>query len=591
MIMLMLRILLFAASAAGWLVVLNKKYDVAAEFAPAIYCSGCSGVLFFAGIWNLLPEAAAAITIGGLLCAAWAVWKKVRLSRRTWWVAAGFGAALLYFAWLHCGEQFTETDSFTHWALIIRELLVLDRMPNFSDGVILFQAYPMGSALWVYYVCRVAGWGESFFLFAQQIMLLSFILPIFAWVTKEKWHMAVLAVGYSVFALCANIPVNELMVDSLMPMAAVALFCIGSCYREEKALWCAMPLLVFLMQVKNSGVFFAAAILACFLVFRGRELLARRSLGYRFLTLDVLVPFASFLLWQKHVDLVFPFGDESLHAMSTANFANTVSEKTAEDIRQICLNIWTSATSLKNNTVSLMAFLTLVLIGLIVYDRCRRKEIKKWTALLCVDWAVYIVYVLGLLATYLFSMERAEALRLASFRRYLQSYGIFVYGITLAQIMRYGDLGRPGKGAAALCLVLALVPFWNPDGFVFRYPDGWKSLVSRSDNSDTTLTTVRGHTAEYGELAPYMSYYVYNGSEKSISRNYLVHVLRYELRSDKVWVDEDFDPFQGDIKSLGADYLYIWTSDEKSDAFLRENGLEKACGQSGKIINLMGLGS
>lgn len=349
MLLLMLRSLVFAVSVAGYLMLLNKKFSVIMEFAPAVYCSSCVSLLYVAGLLNILPEMAAAITIGGVLCAVWGARAKLRFPGRTWCIIGCFGLVSLYFAYLLLGVQFTNTDNFTHWGLAIREMLLLDRMPNFTDEVILFQAYPMGTALWGYYVCRVVGLGDTCFAFVQQLMQLCFLLPLFAWITRKKWYLIFLPVSYALYAMCSNIAVSDLLVDSLLAIAAVALFAIGAYYRDRKetAVWCAMPMLVLLLQIKNSGVFFFAAYLVYILISWRGELGARKSLRNQFLVLNGLIPAASLVLWNKHVKYVFPNGDDSLHAMSASYFESVFGEKTLDEICRIFADVWASAASPK----------------------------------------------------------------------------------------------------------------------------------------------------------------------------------------------------------------------------------------------------
>lgn len=557
MITIALRGLIFTASVAGWLMLLNKKYGIAMEFAPAVYCSGCSSLLFFAGLWNVLPEVAAVITLAGGLGLLWGLHKRLCFSKRSWIVLGCFGAVLLYAVWLLFGVMFVDTDNFSHWGLVIRELLLLDRLPNFADPVIEFQSYPLGSSLWSYYVCQGTGLGEDCFLLMQQVMQLSLILPVFAWMTKKNRALIFLPIGYGLYALCANVSVDQLQVDTLLGVTAAALFAVGVYYREEKqkAIWCALPLLVLQVQIKNSGIFFAAAFMLYFGFLWRKELFDRKNLGKTFLLLDVFVPLFSFLLWNRHVKYAFEAAEETIHAMSAANFAAVAGDKTGADIRAILAEVIRHATSLRQDTFYIMALMTLAIVIAMVWDKKAKKE---WFGILLADWIWYLAYVAGLFGTYVFSMVREEAMYLAAYRRYSQTFGIFIFGFTVVQLTRCLNVEKAQKSAAVLCLIGAVLPFWNILGGGFQYETEWRSITHRMEPTGTVLETVRQQREQYGEIDDYMSYYVYFDKEtESMSLNYLAHVLRYELRSHKLFLTGDFEACEGDIQKMDADYLYI----------------------------------
>lgn len=593
MLMLLLRGLVFALSTAGYLMLLNKRFRVNLAFAPALYCTGCSCLMFLAGILNYMPEMTAVIAVGGLGCFVWGLKQKFRFPVRDWLTMGAFGVVLMYFAYLLLGVQFTNIDNFTHWGMVVREMLLADRMPNFDDALIWFQAYPLGSSLWIYYVCRLVGLGDTCFSFVQQIMQLSFLLPVFVWLSRKKWYLAVIPLGYSLYALCANISVSDLLVDSMLPMAAAALFCMAIYYRDEKekAVFCGVPMLFFLLQLKNSGIFFVVLYLLWIVFQWKQDLISRKSLRNQFLLWNVLVPFAGMSVWHKHVKLVFHNGEMSTHAMSGASFKTVFAEKSMEDVKLIFQHIWKEATSVKCEAFWMMLILTVAIVIAMIWNLRRHDALRKWALLLCADWGIYFLYLLGLYATYLFSMSLHEAEELISFERYLQTGAIFIYGITAVQFVRYGETdNRRGQAVFLLLgILMAVGPFWNPAGSL-RYEEGRTALVQRGDNAATIQTKVQQNMEEYGWICENMTHAVYiNDSVSRPDSVYLHYLLRYEFRSDRFQIIRDFSECPQDIRDLDAQYLYIWTPDEKSDAFLRENGLEEACGKQGRIINLMAL--
>lgn len=65
--MLYIKLGLFFLSIIGYILFLGNKFKVNAEFAPAIVCTACSGIMFIAGILNLMPITAIIIWLMGIV--------------------------------------------------------------------------------------------------------------------------------------------------------------------------------------------------------------------------------------------------------------------------------------------------------------------------------------------------------------------------------------------------------------------------------------------------------------------------------------------------------------------------------------------
>lgn len=108
------------------------------------------------------------------------------------WVKCYFKAGYVYFGFVIIvvllsvnGKVFSHYDNFSHWALVVKQMLSTNRFPNFEDTVIVYQEYPLGSAAFIYYVAKIVGVAESVWMFAQAYMTLACILPIFIFCKKK----------------------------------------------------------------------------------------------------------------------------------------------------------------------------------------------------------------------------------------------------------------------------------------------------------------------------------------------------------------------------------------------------------------------
>ena len=261
------KMFLFLLSMGGYVLLIRNRFHVRLEFAPALFCAFISTALFCAGILNLLLPAAALLFLGGL--AALAVYvveffkNRPTLPRRELLLYAGFLLAVLYFAILMYGIKVNEYDNFSHYAVVLKDMLRSDGLPSFKSINITFQSYPLGSSLFLYYVCRIVGMAESNALWANLLLSLSGIFALTAFVRKENGGF-IPVTAFALFALIWRADFNSLLVDTILPITAAAAFAMLYYYRADrkKAALLTALMLSFVVNIKNSGVFFAAACLA-----------------------------------------------------------------------------------------------------------------------------------------------------------------------------------------------------------------------------------------------------------------------------------------------------------------------------------------
>jgi len=241
----------------GICVAFYRKLDIPFAYTPALAAASISSVLFFAGLLNTLNLAVYVIYAAGIcgvgkqvlsVCKS----RKYDFDRKAAAILLLWLGFLIYFKILLAGAHFIHYDNFSHWGLVVRNMLENGRMPNFQDKIIQFQTYPLGSALFVYYFCKLTRSTEAFYMLANTMLTVSFLFPLLSFV-KDKLTGLVFVL-FSVFALSCNIKPTELLVDTMMPLAGVSLFCIlyedKICPRLKLLL--AVPFVIFLANVKTA---------------------------------------------------------------------------------------------------------------------------------------------------------------------------------------------------------------------------------------------------------------------------------------------------------------------------------------------------
>lgn len=559
---------LLLLSMFGYILFLVRKFCVRAEFSPAICCAGISGLMFIGGVLNVMPEMTVVLFLGGVLLLVKYFKEGTRLTRREIIIGSGLLLALLWFSWLFSGSMLTHYDNFSHWATVVKVMLGNDRMPNFEDGVILFQSYPLGSALFIYFFCRIVGASDACLLLAQLIMLLSFLLCISVHVRRENKYGVIFLLLFGMWALTINVAVFDLLVDTLLPLSGVAAFSMIYFYKDcaGKLFLCVSPLLTFLLNVKNSGVFFYIICVFLILIYSGKYIRENRT---RFMLSCFAVPLGTMFIWRKHVDLVFWNAMGSKHAMSLNNYRDIIAKKTMEDAVLIGKKVIKQAALWPGFWVLL--FITFLCVLVFLNNVLRRHSKRGELLFLFLTWTIYGGYVFSLYVMYLFSMPLGEALDLASWDRYMYSIVVFMYGIIIIYLIDHMLLLRKPLLVLSVFSVIC---------FTFISDRQIPALFQRQDYTQTDRYRFGSmlENAEAGDGA----YFIYPITEGE----YLYYMARYDLYPQKVTVASPQN-FSERIEKAGTlDYLVIWTHDENTDQYLAEHNLTQYIGMDNVCVPL-----
>ncbi len=456
-----LRLALFLLSSLGCWEALRRR-QLPLYFLPALTIALQFLVLFFAGLWNLLPQAAWGLYLGGLyLFFRFFRQDKLALPRRFLnWGYGLFALGILLSAMAVRGQVFSSYDDFSHWAVIVKSLLTNDRFPNFSDWYIGYQNYPLGSSAWVYFFSRFVGSSESIWMLAQAYMLLAMLLPLFTLVKNRTSLFAPLFLLLANGLLCYNISIYSLMVDSILPLTGTAALLFiwqeslnQSTPRKNSDLLWAAPLLCLAAQIKNSGILYVVLGIALLLFVACRDHRYRQTAF-----LCALCPLIVLLLWNRHCVYVFPNALDSFHAVSAENFSTVISQKTWSDIQYITQRVLTYIFTRRELIWLLGCILVLILIALVSK---RKAYAIKYTSYVLF---LYLFYSIGITLMYLFSMSLFEARNLASIDRYMKTIDISIYYITTACALDLlsGCFSSPRKSTAAFAALLLVGIFgWH----------------------------------------------------------------------------------------------------------------------------------
>ncbi len=546
-VQLMLRLLLLLISCYGYIRCIGKYLRW--EFTVGVFFASVCSTMFLAGILNILKEAAWGICLVGVFLAFRSLLRREPVQDVLCPGIAAFILACAVLLPIIHGLVFTDYDDFSHWGTVVKVLYTQNRFPNFSDSIITYQSYPTGSAAFIYYMLTVVGiHSEWFQLYVQAVFMVGVLASLFAFVRNWMgWIFA--AVMGAVFLLCSNGLIN-LLVDTLLPIVAVGGLCICHYYRDSfrrMVLW-AVPYLVSLVAIKNSGILLAIFLLLYALLYFQED-------GICSWLIASVSPLAALFLWQKHVQLVFDNGLNSRHAMSVTSITDKFAQKGLEEVAEVTDIYMNRMLSLSNPALYMLAAALILLILLCVLKRETRKDLRK---LVVFSVVCYVIYGIGMLGMYLSTMPYGEAVNLAGFSRYHRTILIFCGAFLYLAAAEAGkEVGETSVAVWALTALLsygALFPgLWynNPKhcGFIRI---GFEQLIT-----------------EY-RVKPEMRYCVVLDESTQQYNGYLKYTIRYLLDSANMFVGNIDDYEARENGWAGYDYLICFGETAEMDSFLVE---------------------
>lgn len=438
MLLTILRLSAFLLSAAGYVAFSRAYWKITPRASYIFVFSAQALIVYFAGLAGLLaPVSYALFGLGIVLLITLILNKKIKLAYNTSSLSAINLAFVAVFGAITASlidTFFVHYDNFSHWAVVVKYMLVTDRFPDAASAIIDFKSYPLGSSSFLYYIGKIVGNGEGIMLVGQAILLFASFYAVFGVIRDQKRFLlaALLGLGCSTMAYFnISIRVNNLLVDFLLP--ALALAAVGVLAVERGKFFTAclavLPVLGLLAIVKNTGIFFALLGFA-FLLYRSIQCQNAdpklRPFFWGALA-TILLSLVPLIVWNIHTSLAFPT-DAGKFSYDFQTLSAFTLDKTPAQIQYIAQLFLATATSLSQ--LPTLGFVLFNGVALVVYLIARFVFKKKWKllgTLLLLDLVV-VLYYGGILAMYLLSMPLDEALRLAGFDRYASSMILFLIG-------------------------------------------------------------------------------------------------------------------------------------------------------------------
>lgn len=274
--------LVFVGALTGFAAFFHRKFNVAPEALPLVCTATMTILVFLFGVVGLLQLGVYLVIAIGVLLLAWHVYLSAvgRYRMRDLFCPGtvfflGLCAVLVFRLW---SITYTHYDNFSHWGLIVQEMVELDSLPH-QNTLVMFDTYPPGSACFIYLFCKLAGYTEGIALIAQGVLVSAALTPLF--IGKRKFGAAVPALLIGCVALLAflrydngSLHIDNLLVDGLQGFCCAAALILAWDAADEptKLEVSLIPVLALMVLLKFNGlVFFVLILVATAILLRKKR--------------------------------------------------------------------------------------------------------------------------------------------------------------------------------------------------------------------------------------------------------------------------------------------------------------------------------
>lgn len=495
------RMAIAAVSFAGYAMFLTKRWGIHPLIAPAVVIPSLGVAMVAAGMLNTMLVTVYVLAGLGVALFIYTLIINKGAHGLLHPAHAIVLAALGWMLWKLQGTQVYSIDNFHHWLKVLSVLVTHDALPSYRTPAITFQAYPTGSASYLYYMLKLVRYREDMAVIFQLMMMAVFCLPLFALPKKGKPLAWIVLAGSVAVMLSRLYERDTMLVDDLQAYIGLSAIAIAWYYRNDlnKALLCLAPTSAFTVLIKNSAFYFVAMTTVFLLVvLQDKQRWGRLKVVFY----NFLLPALVFYLWTRHVSLVFDGGlgkaMEAKHALNLSAYYSQAKAWGLSRLPELTDRVFETAFS-KQYFPGLLALLSTVAAALLTVPLWLSGKVKpavRSLLLLVFAWLGYVMWELGNVGMFAFSMPWDETDMLACAERYMMTGIVYMFGLMVLSVVEsvnewplMTDVRRK-VGATVLALACAYVPL-HYSGF----PGEWGAPVRSKD--------VRGYFRDLKNAYPY----------------------------------------------------------------------------------------
>jgi len=399
--------------------------------------------------------------------------------------SAGFISFLLIAVFIYImvqGFVFSTWDEFSHWGLILKNLYSSNGFGNLSDSTTLFKWYPQGISLFLNFTTHFSNnFSESSALGGILALSYAQLMIFFTKIKYSDWKKILIITGIIITAPLVFFFgfYNTIYVDAIMALIFTNILCFSYSYPKKDAFYAIYMGLQFylLVNTKQIGMLLALIAFATIVIsylYSAEKIKPLRSYiaNKKNELIYILIPMVSgvltYLSWMSYVkrnniaenfsiDMfgnflkLFQPGSPYYHELTMINFINNFFKISQYGAIYLSFFLW-----------SILMILTLYCVHKL--SGVRRQKNFMFQLLVAIGLYLYSGMIL---ITILIGFDEYSATTLASVDRYLDSYFLGLFMVTIFMLIRYiinsreKRLSSTVKISFILFILLSIMPINN----------------------------------------------------------------------------------------------------------------------------------
>lgn len=462
---------------------------------------------------------------------------------------------------------FSEWDEFSHWGDVIKAMYLNDAFSTNSSLNSAFQSYPPFMSLLQYLYCNIAGqFNEGLAYISYDLFVLSMVIPFVTIVTNKKnkikkifEYLVIIGIIFLFPMIFVHNYYNQIYADSLIGFTFG--YIILNIYLEKNydLFFCFNIFLsaIAIILFKDVGLMFALICAVCLII---NILLKKNKLSLKKKILIISGMLLSILFakisWSLNISI-----NKAAVAFSNPIYFNQLIDLILKRDTTYKMQVMITykhavlgSNALCGNIFSFSLLELIVIFGvftLITYKKNKNNSDKKNNLL--IFYLGFIIYICGLAVIYCFKFSEYEALRLASWARYMW---IYLDALLFFFILLFLNSKNKLKNKMILILaIILLVPL-----------SSIKSIKNQANVSHEARSYFTQAADEVRNLIPIGSKVFYI-SQASDSYDYWI--MKYELRPINLDKKDNNNWSFGEPYYDGDIYTSNWSVDKLKQVLMQ----------------------
>ena len=421
-------------------------------------------ILYFFSIFNMLLAGVYAIYVIALIGVALFIYAAIRYKMKFFKsisltpiiIIVIFGIISL---WAHRGRMITLWDEFSHWGRVVKDMFYLDALGTHPKSMVIFQSYPPGSALLQYLFMEIRGaFVEAELYHGINIIYFALILPLFKDLKAKNIFQIIITVLIAIILPTAFYDTmhESLYVDGLLGIFFAYTLFVYFTNKFSTFNFINIAIALFVLTImKPAGTGLAILVIFVILVdfcFANRAKSKQYFKNNNMVTalicimLPIIFVVVAKISWSTYLDVSNARISFDVAKITFAKIIDVFARFNGTEAQnKILFNFLKAFVTLSNSNsyanfifnIPPITFIVLfIFIGVKLFYVEKNPLTKKRILITSTSLLVSsLIYVFTLLCSYLFLFTEYEALRLASFTRYLSTYFLGVYVFIVGYVL------------------------------------------------------------------------------------------------------------------------------------------------------------